>query len=45
MLQKILFPHCQQIIYYSAHVVLMVRTNGVDGSHQWCGAFSVMELI
>ena len=35
----------QPICDYSAHAVLMVRTNGVRPPHQWCGALNTLQQL
>lgn len=39
----LLSSHLQPMCEYSAHVVLMVRTNGVQPPHQWCGALNTLQ--
>ena len=34
-------PMCE----YSAHVVLMVRTNGVWRPHHWCGVLNTLQKL
>ena len=40
---KHLSSHLKPMCEYSAHVVLMVRTNGVQPLHRWCGALNTLQ--